>query len=58
MKPKYDMLWKGVVEDLMVDLLLFVDPDIGKEVDLERGFSGEKWQKISCTHVRVLRAAA
>jgi hypothetical protein len=38
MKPKYDMLWKGMVEEIMVDLLLFVDPEIGKELDLERGF--------------------
>jgi len=38
MKPKYDMLWKGMIEEIMADLLLFVDPDIGKDVDLERGF--------------------
>lgn len=37
-KPKYDVLWKGVLEEVMRDLLLFVDPDIGKELDLERGF--------------------
>lgn len=38
MKPKYDMLWKGMIEVIMQDLLLFVDPEIGKELDLERGF--------------------
>ena len=32
------MLWKSMIEDLMADLLVFVDPDIGKEVDLDRGF--------------------
>lgn len=37
-KPKYDMLWKGMLEEVMADLLLFVDPDIRKEVHLERGF--------------------
>lgn len=37
-KPKYDMLWKGLMEELMGDLLLFVEPEIGKELDLERGF--------------------
>lgn len=38
MKPKYDMLWKGMIEEVMVDLLLFVDPLIGNQVDLEKGF--------------------
>jgi hypothetical protein len=38
MRPKYDMLWKGMLEELMGDLLLFVDPEIGKELDLECGF--------------------
>jgi predicted transposase YdaD len=38
MKPKYDMLWKSMIEDIMADLLLFVDPDIDKELDLDRGF--------------------
>ncbi|HLZ15627.1 MAG TPA: hypothetical protein VKQ08_01225 [Cyclobacteriaceae bacterium] len=38
LKPKYDMLWKGVLEEVMRDLLLFVDPDIGNDLDLERGF--------------------
>jgi hypothetical protein len=37
-KPKYDILWKGMIENVMEDLLLFVDPDIGKELDLKRGF--------------------
>jgi len=37
-KPKYDILWKGMIENVMEDLLLFVDPEIGKELDLERGF--------------------
>jgi predicted transposase YdaD len=38
MKPKYDMLWKSMIEEIMADLLLFVDPGIGKVLDLERGF--------------------
>jgi hypothetical protein len=38
MKPKYDMLWKGMIEEVMADLLLFVDPEIGKQLDLGRGF--------------------
>jgi hypothetical protein len=38
MKPKYDMLWKGMIEEVMADLLLFVDPEIGKQLDLNRGF--------------------
>jgi hypothetical protein len=38
MKVKYDTLWKGLIEEVMEDLLLFVDPEIGKELDLERGF--------------------
>jgi hypothetical protein len=38
MKPKYDMLWKGIIEDIMEDLLLFVDPDIGNYLDLKRSF--------------------
>jgi predicted transposase/invertase (TIGR01784 family) len=37
-KPKYDILWKGMIENVMEDLLLFIDPDIGKELDLGRGF--------------------
>ena len=37
-KPKYDALWKGVLEEVMKDLLLFIDPDIEKELDLDRGF--------------------
>src|ERR1700744_5307743 len=38
MKPKYDILWKGMIEEIMEDLLLFVDPEIGKELDFKRGF--------------------
>ncbi|MBS1662213.1 MAG: hypothetical protein JST68_14305 [Bacteroidetes bacterium] len=38
MKPKYDMLWKGMLEEIIEDLLLFVDPEISKELDLEKGF--------------------
>jgi hypothetical protein len=38
MKPKYDILWKGMIENVMEDPLLLIDPDIGKELDLERGF--------------------
>jgi predicted transposase YdaD len=37
-KPKYDILWKGMIENVMEDLLLFIDPDIGKELDLGRDF--------------------
>jgi hypothetical protein len=33
-----DILWKGMIEEVMEDLLLFVDPGIGKELDLDRGF--------------------
>src|ERR1700760_4318364 len=36
MRPKYDMLWKGMLEEVMKDLLLFVEPEIGKELDLQR----------------------
>jgi hypothetical protein len=32
------MLWKGMIEVVMADLLLFVDPNIGKELDMARGF--------------------
>jgi hypothetical protein len=38
MRPKYDILWKGLMEELMGDLLLFVEPEIGKELALGRGF--------------------
>ncbi len=38
MKPKYDMLWKSMIEEIMTDLLLFIDPAIGNELDLGRGF--------------------
>ncbi|MBS1665354.1 MAG: Rpn family recombination-promoting nuclease/putative transposase [Bacteroidetes bacterium] len=38
MKPRYDMLWKGMIEEVIEDLLLFVDPEISKELDLEKGF--------------------
>jgi hypothetical protein len=38
MKPKYDILWKGMIEEVIEDLLLFLEPDIGKELDFERGF--------------------
>jgi hypothetical protein len=38
MRPKYDVLWKGLMEELMADLLLFVEPAIGRELDLGRGF--------------------
>jgi hypothetical protein len=37
-RPKYDMLWKGMIEEVMADLLLFVDSEIGKQLDLGRGF--------------------
>jgi len=32
------MLWKGMIEVVMADLLLFVDPNIGTELDLDRAF--------------------
>jgi hypothetical protein len=38
MKPKYDIFWKGMIEEVIEDLLLFVEPEIGKELDLGRGF--------------------
>jgi hypothetical protein len=38
MRPKYDILWKGLIEEVMEDLLLFVEPGIGGELDLDRGF--------------------
>jgi hypothetical protein len=38
MRPKYDILWKGMIEEVIEDLLLFVDPEIGRELDLGRGF--------------------
>ena len=38
MRPKYDILWKGMIEEVMDDLLLFVEPGIGKDLDLGRGF--------------------
>ena len=33
------MLWKGLIEEVMEDLLLFIEPNIAKELDLERGFT-------------------
>jgi hypothetical protein len=39
MQPKYDILWKGMIEEVMEDLLLFVEPGIGKELDLDQGFA-------------------
>ena|SRR6185437_6113302 len=38
MRPKYDMLWKGMLEEVMEDFLRFVEPDIGEALDLGRGF--------------------
>ncbi|GGB23049.1 hypothetical protein [Puia dinghuensis] len=38
MRPKYDKLWKGILEVVIKDLLLFVEPDIEKYLDLQRGF--------------------
>jgi len=37
MKGKYDILWKGMLEEVFEDLLLFVNPEIAKELDLSRG---------------------
>lgn len=37
MKGKYDILWKGMLEEVFEDLLRFVDPEIGKVLDLSRG---------------------
>lgn len=33
-----DILWKGLLEDVFEDLLLFLVPDVEKEFDLKRGF--------------------
>jgi hypothetical protein len=38
MRPKYDILWKGMIAEVMEDLLLFVEPGIVEELDLGRGF--------------------
>lgn len=38
MKPKYDILWKGMIEEVVEDLLLFVDPAVGETLDLPRGY--------------------
>jgi len=38
MKRKYDILWKGMLEVVVEDLLRFIQPDIDKDLDLERGF--------------------
>jgi hypothetical protein len=38
MRPKYDILWKGMKEEVIEDLLHFVEPGIGKDLDLDRGF--------------------
>ncbi len=38
MPQSKDILWKGMIEEVIEDLLLFVDPAIGKELDLGRGF--------------------
>ena len=35
---KHDVLWKGVLEEVIEDLLHFVAPGIGDEVDLGRGY--------------------
>lgn len=37
MKGKYDILWKGMLEEVFEDLLRFVDPEIEKVLDLSRG---------------------
>ena len=37
MKGKYDILWKGMLEEVFMDLLRFIDPHIDKELDLSRG---------------------
>jgi hypothetical protein len=39
MQPKYDILWKGMIEEVMEDLLLFVEPGIGNDLDLDQGFA-------------------
>jgi hypothetical protein len=38
MPQSKDILWKGMIEEVIEDLLLFVDPGIGKELDLGKGF--------------------
>jgi hypothetical protein len=37
MRGKYDILWKGMLEEVFEDLLRFIDPEIDKELDLSRG---------------------
>jgi hypothetical protein len=38
MRGKYDILWKGMLEEIVEDLLRFVEPEIDRELDLRRGF--------------------
>lgn len=38
MKPNYDILWKGIIEEVIKDMLQFAEPGIGDVLDLERGF--------------------
>jgi hypothetical protein len=38
MSGKYDVLWKGMVEEVIEDLLRFVDPLIESQVDFSHGF--------------------
>jgi len=34
---QYDILWKGMLEEVFEDLMRFIFPDIDKELDLKRG---------------------
>jgi len=38
MRAKYDMLWKGLLDEVFDDFLRFVFPEVEDELDLERGF--------------------
>ena len=38
MRRKYDILWKGILEEVFDDMLRFIFPEIDKELDMQRGF--------------------
>lgn len=37
MRGNYDILWKGMLEEVFEDLLRFVDPGIDKNLDFDHG---------------------
>jgi hypothetical protein len=39
MRHKYDILWKGVTEEVFDDLLRFIFPEADQMLDIERGFT-------------------